>query len=275
MPSPLHIGLVADLCRFPVKSMAGERLDEAILTPDGVLGDRALALFDVEGETTVSASNKHFPGLLDWRATYVTPPELGVPLPPIRISAPTGSTWSTDDASLTGRLSEHFGRPVSLVRTRPPAYAARQAAFFADAGLENVAPEGTLVDLCPVSVISSATLDELGRRSPASRFDPQRFRMNLHVRVTTTGFPDNEWVDADLVIGQGVRLHVAMPDPRCSMITLPQGDLPKDPGILRITAEANSRPVGASAPQPCAGVYATVVIPGTMQRGDSVQLVPR
>jgi hypothetical protein len=45
------------------------------------------------------------------------------------------------------------------------------------------------------------------------------------------------------------------------MTTLSQGDLPKDPGILRTAAQNNHAKVG---------VYAGVVAGGTIRRGDPV-----
>jgi len=48
------------------------------------------------------------------------------------------------------------------------------------------------------------------------------------------------------------------------MTTLPQGDLPKDAGILRAAAQNNHANVG---------VYADVVKGGTVRRADDVTLV--
>ena len=42
------IGTVAALWRFPVKSMRGERLEQAEFTERGLVGDRAYALIDAE-----------------------------------------------------------------------------------------------------------------------------------------------------------------------------------------------------------------------------------
>jgi MOSC domain-containing protein YiiM len=47
------------------------------------------------------------------------------------------------------------------------------------------------------------------------------------------------------------------------MITLPQGDLPKDSGILRTAAQDNAVDVG---------VYASVINGGIIRRGDTVVL---
>jgi len=48
------------------------------------------------------------------------------------------------------------------------------------------------------------------------------------------------------------------------MTTLPQGDLPQDHGILRAAAQHNNANVG---------VYAMVVQPGLVRRGDAVRVV--
>ena len=49
------VGSVAELWRFPVKSMRGEQLPEAVVTERGVLGDRAYALIDTDTGRVVSA----------------------------------------------------------------------------------------------------------------------------------------------------------------------------------------------------------------------------
>jgi uncharacterized protein YcbX len=65
------------------------------------------------------------------------------------------------------------------------------------------------------------------------------------------------------VIGDAVRLAITEPCPRCVMITLPQGDFPKDSGILRTAAQHNGVNIG---------VYASVVNGDTIRRGDTVVL---
>jgi uncharacterized protein YcbX len=77
------------------------------------------------------------------------------------------------------------------------------------------------------------------------------------------GFAENDWTGRTVAIGGNVRLVITEPCPRCVMITLPQGDLPKDPGILRTAAQHNAVNVG---------VYASVVSGGTVRRGDPVTL---
>ncbi|HET8723892.1 MAG TPA: MOSC N-terminal beta barrel domain-containing protein [Anaeromyxobacteraceae bacterium] len=57
---------IAELWRYPVKSMAGEPLEAAELGPHGVAGDRILAVFDRAGGIVTSRSR---PRLLGHRAT--------------------------------------------------------------------------------------------------------------------------------------------------------------------------------------------------------------
>ncbi|HUG01457.1 MAG TPA: MOSC domain-containing protein, partial [Longimicrobiales bacterium] len=91
------------------------------------------------------------------------------------------------------------------------------------------------------------------------------FRPNIVLQPASAEkeFVENAWVGRTLVIGDEVRLNVTGPCPRCVMTSLPQGDLPKDPGILRTAAQHNQVNVG---------VYAAVLRGGTIRRGDSFRL---
>lgn len=57
---------IAEIWRYPVKSMAGERLEEATIGPLGVAGDRELVVVDRAGRIRDARSR---PGLLRHRAT--------------------------------------------------------------------------------------------------------------------------------------------------------------------------------------------------------------
>src|SRR5439155_26840519 len=111
--------------------------------------------------------------------------------------------------------------------------------------------------------LTTATLDRLRELYPQGRFEVRRFRPNIVVQLASgeTGFAENAWVRRTLAIGTAVRLSITGPCGRCVMTTLPQGDLPKDPGILRTAAQHNKVKVG---------VYAKVERGGTIHRGDAV-----
>jgi len=100
---------------------------------------------------------------------------------------------------------------------------------------------------------------------PQGRFEVRRFRPNIVVRLGSDekSFAENAWVGRTLSIGDEVALNVTAPCGRCVMTTLPQGDLPADPGILRAAARHNRVNVG---------VYTAVIRVGKIRRGDSVRL---
>ncbi len=296
MATSVRVGSVAGLWRFPVKSMAGEQLEQADVTDWGLVGDRAYALIDADTGKVVSAKSvKLFPGMLDCQARFVEPPHLTGEPPPVRITFPDGSSAINGSGELDGVLSSRFGRGVTLSRVAPDDYTIDMyhpdvadldpagyrdtfveqklgSAFFAEAGVPSPVPVGSLFDLFPVSVITTSTLERLGELRPESRFDQRRFRMNMIVETVDGGFPENEWVGRELAIGDEVRLKVTLPDPRCVMTTLAQGDLPKDTDVLRTLAQHNRIEVGTAGKFPCAGVYAVVEAKGRMRIGDRVAL---
>mgnify|MGYP003576513581 CR=1 FL=1 len=255
------VGSVAALWRFPVKSMGGEELGEAELTSQGIFGDRAFAVMDVETGKIVSAKSvRLFPHVLDCKATFVESPRFGRPLPAVRIALPNGRAVNSDSPDADGTLSDFFQRHVTLARAEA-------------AGIDSPVPVGTFFDAFPMSVLTTSTLARLAELAPQSRFDPRRFRMNVIVGTSTPGFPENEWIGREITVGDMVRLRLAKPDVRCAMTTLAQGELPHDADVLRTLVRHNSIHHGADGGlYPCAGVYAMVGNAGTVRRGDPVRL---
>jgi uncharacterized protein len=290
------VGAVAGLWRFPVKSMGGERLEQAELTEHGLVGDRAYALIDANTGKVVSAKSvKLFPDLFNCRAAFVEPPRSGGELPPVQITLPNGTSVTSDSSDVDRVLSAYFRRDVTLARAAPEDFTIDQyhpdiedvdpagyrdtfveqklgSAFFAQAGLPSPLPADSFLDLFPVSVLTTSTLEQLSELRPQSHFDQRRFRMNVIVDTKEGGFVENDWVDHELTIGDAVRLGVALPDPRCVMTTLAQEELPKDTEVLRTLTRHNRVQVGAAGLFPCAGVYAVVEVPGTLRVGDRVAL---
>jgi uncharacterized protein YcbX len=113
-------------------------------------------------------------------------------------------------------------------------------------------------------VLTTSTLDHLRELNPRSRFEPRRFRPNLIIDTSgQKGFVENNWIGKTVAIGPEVRIEVTGPCPRCVMTTLTQGDLPKDPEILKTAAKHNEVLVG---------VYASVVRTGTIRVGDTLTI---
>ena len=117
---------VAELWRYPVKSLAGERVSSSTLSPDGMAGDRIVRVRGPEG---VRTSRRHY-RLLGLRGT----------LDPHGRPLVDGHPWETDDA-------------LALVRK----------AAGADAWLE--AFEGLdRFDILPLLVATDGGVDGLGER---------------------------------------------------------------------------------------------------------------
>ena len=122
-------------------------------------------------------------------------------------------------------------------------------------------PEGTFFDLAVLHILTTSTINSLRSIYPEGRFEVRRFRPNLVVEVPDdTQFAENDWIGKEIKVGDAT-LKITGPCPRCVMTTLPQYDLPKDPGILRTAAKHNNAHVG---------VYASVVQSGAVSIGDTL-----
>lgn len=271
-PTATKLGAVVSLWRYPVKSMMGEELNAAYVTERGLLGDRAYALIDGSTGVVASAKNpKKWPNLFFSRAAFIEPPRPDENLPPVRITLPDGAIITSEQSDLNRLLSDVVGREVNFGTTAPqdPSleeyWPDMEGLAHRDTVTDEKMPAGTFFDLSVMHVLTTATIDRLRELYPEGRFEVRRFRPNVVVELASgeKNFAENGWIDRTLAIGEEVRLRVTGPCPRCVMTTLPQGDLPKDSGILRTAAKHNSVNVG---------VYADVLTEGTIRRGDSVSL---
>jgi uncharacterized protein len=267
-----ELGSVVSLWRYPVKSMLGEELNAADVTARGLLGDRAYALLDPSNGKVVSAKNpRKWGSLFDFRAAFGEPPRVGAPIPPARITLPDGTIVTSEQGDINHILSHVLGREVTLATMAPQAPSLEE--YWPDMeGLahretitDEALPAGTFFDLAVMHLLTTATLDRLRDLYPQGRFEVRRFRPNIVVEPASgeKHFVEHAWLGHTLAIGEAVRLRITGPCPRCVMTTLPQGDLPRDPGILRTAAQHHQVNVG---------VYADVRQGGTIRRGDPVRL---
>jgi uncharacterized protein len=266
-----NIGSVAALHRYPVKSMMGEELNATRVGARGFQGDRVFALADAETGKIASAKNpSKWPALFSFRAAF-TAPLNGDTLPPARIILPDGGTVSTEDKNLAARLSASLGKPVRFLKSAASAGTLEEywpdidGLARRDVVTDEAMPAETFFDLGMIHLLTTATLDSFRALYPEGRFETRRFRPNLVIQTATglKGFPENEWDEKILAIGNEVKIKITGPCGRCVMTTLPQGDLPKDTGILKAAARHNQARVGA---------YAAVLQGGVIRAGDEVRI---
>jgi uncharacterized protein YcbX len=280
------VGTVSDLRRYPVKSMLGEQLERADVTERGIAGDRAYALVDDETGKVVSVKRPRRWGRIFELAASTDDGTVGV-------SFPSGATLAIDDPRLPARLSDFFGRAVSVATAPPPGagydevwagelkagappYLGMQTTLidgeeFIDGGAF-MRDHKDFFDFGSLHLVATASTKQLARQAPESRFEARRFRPNIVVDTPEAAFIETLWQGHTLTIGD-VRLTVGIPVPRCVMTTLAQGDLAADRNVLRTISKYNGLDIlGTGTPYPCLGVYADASTGGEIAVGDTVTI---
>jgi uncharacterized protein len=251
----MTVASIGRLWHYPVKSMQGEEVDQILLGPGGVAGDRAYGFVDVDTGRLASAKQpKRFGALLDCHARFLTAPtEDG--MPPIEVTFPDGTVVRTDGddgAELARRTAELLGRQVRLITAEPDRLG--------------------LVDLAPMHVLATSTLRRLADEHPDGNWDPRRMRPNILIDDRDGQRDEDEWLGCDVHLGDEAVVHVVVPTPRCVMTTLAQPGLPKDAAVLKAIARVGLKQLGALGQFACAGCYVDVVTPGVVRRGDRIRL---
>jgi len=108
-------------------------------------------------------------------------------------------------------------------------------------------------DALPLHLVTTGSLARLGA-------DERRFRANLVIDTPEDGAA---WEGRTLRVGEAT-LRVIRQTGRCVMITMAQSELGEDPRLLRKLARGGGEPLF--------GVYADVVVPGRIKRGDALRL---
>ncbi|HEX4689567.1 MAG TPA: MOSC N-terminal beta barrel domain-containing protein [Solirubrobacteraceae bacterium] len=207
---------VLELWRYPVKSLQGERLEAAFVTPDGIDGDRRFALYDVA--TGFGLTARREPQLLFASARLR---DDGRP----EITLPDGSI-AADDAA----LSTWLGRPVELRSARADIALSYEDVVDFEHEPDSdwsawEGPVGAFHDHADarLSLVSTATIAD---------WDARRFRSN----VLLDGGGEDELVGRRIPIGEAT-IDVGMRIKRCVMTTRAQpGGIARDLDVLRTIA---------------------------------------
>ena len=281
----MRLGTVAQIWRYPVKSMAGDRLEAATIGSRGVVGDRGWAIREVERGGITNA--KRLPALRGCRARYLEEPVDGDAPPPVEVTLPDGTRVTSADPDAARQLSEALGRAVTLEALGPEgSQAAPRISSAADTsayrrrlmGLVPGEPEPDMsafpsqrlielrkdnfFDALPMHVLTTATLSTLARLGPGLTWDARRFRMNLLVETEgADGLRELEWIGQRVHVGSAV---VELTDgcPRCVMVTQAVDELPKDRELMRTLVRETHH---------VAGVYGIVINAGTVEEGALVE----
>src|SRR5580704_70093 len=247
------VGRVAELWRYPVKSMLGERRDQLPITTRGALGDRAWALR--ETATGRIANAKKFPQLLALQARYEMEPTFAAP-GRIRITLPGGQTICPDDPDASAIVSDFLGHSVRL--ENQPANDEKtgidRATVFGDVPVNAMKAEwtpetmpdyfqlmtGTFFEIGAVYLLASGSVHHLRKlQGGTAQIDRRRFRPNIYIESESgcDTFVEDSWLGGALNLGGAVRVENFQPTVWCVTSTLPQQGLPRDLSILRTNAQ--------------------------------------
>lgn len=227
---------VAELWRYPVKSLLGEQLESAAIDHRGVVGDRLYAVTDRTGKLGSGKSTRRFrrlDGLFELSAR--TGPNGPLVALPDKRELPVGAP------ELDLFLSARYGDDLRVLR-------------------EDGVPHH---DAAPLHLVTTASLRWLAERLPGSQVDRRRFRPNVVVEAAGAERVEDAWVGRRFSVGEAV-IRVVERTERCVMVTNAQSELDKDPDVLRAVTELNDA---------CLGVLATVEEPGVVRVGDRLQPV--
>ena len=224
---------IAEIRRYPVKSMGGESLESVDLDARGLVGDRWFSVVDQDGKLGSgkhSARFRRFDEIFEYSASMVADD--------VRVVGPAGS-WRVGDPELERTLSEHLSAAVHVEReTGTP---------FQDAG--------------QVSLVGTASLDWCRERLDVDG-DRRRIRPNLVVS-TTEPFVEESWGGATIRVGSVV-LEMDRRIERCRMVDIAQDGLPAQRGWLKALGRERDL---------CLGMYADVTSAGRLALGERVDVV--
>jgi len=237
----IEIGPVEAIFRYPVKSMAGERLEVAELGWHGLEGDRRLAFRRIDDRSG-------FPWLFAGKL-----PDLLLFAPkrredgaqedlPAHIRTPDGEDLPVFGEDLAREVGRRYGAPVQMMQLKHGMF-----------------------DEASISVIASDTVCEIGRLAGQVP-DIRRFRPNVVVRLRrSVPFQEDEWAGGVLSFGEGddAPAIAVTRDVRCAMVNLDPDSASPAPEVLKAIVRAN---------QNTAGIYGAVTRIGQLAVGQPIFL---
>ncbi|MDT0576991.1 MOSC domain-containing protein [Croceicoccus sp. F390] len=282
---------VAQIWRYPVKSMGGERLEQAEVGRRGLVWDRGWAVRDEKIGVTRSA--RYIPRLLLCSARYLPGTSAGT-VPHVEITLPDGSLVGSDDPGVHQRLSTAIGREVTLVSTGSLSGEAmsRQApyetgdfetemrmifglkddeplpdmqAMMKDVSRSDVFMQ-TFHDSFSINVLTTSSIRHLQNHVPSANLDVQRFRSNII--VDDGGECDFEreleWIGKRIAAGPAI-FDVVAGCARCTIIAAAQqGGIARDLTITRTVVREMKQVMG---------IYCNVHQDGIIRTGDAVTVL--
>ena len=259
------VGQVESVWRYPVKSMRGEELREAFVGFGGIYGDRMYAFQS-------SAAPKGFPYLtgreqqrmLLYQPAYRDPEQMDKPpnLADAEALAPGVTPVYPDAAHVTVDVKTPAGELLAI--DDPRLISTLREGIREVHKLRLLRSDRAMTDCRPISLFSIQTARQLSQEVGAD-LDKRRFRANVYIDMRSqSAFEEDEFVGRTLRIGTKTVIAVVDRDPRCKMITLDPDTAEANPEVMRCVARTHDGK---------AGVYAAVLVEGTIRAADEIALL--
>lgn len=237
-------GTLQQMWRYPVKGMAAEPLDEALVTFAGILGDRVYAFADPAKHTDFPwVTARTWPRMILLKTNFSGPAPTSEEYPNAEkfrceVTAEDGRRFEVQAAELRDFLAQKFGHAVEFRFS-----------------------ERSMQDSRPISIFGKNSLEALCGETGV-KSDARRFRANFVVDwANAEPRHEESLIGKRIKIGERVELIVAKRDMRCKIITLDPETAEATPKVLEVVARRY---------EGCAGVYAVVLREGVIRRGDQV-----
>jgi len=231
------LGRVVGMWRYPVKSMAGEKLAHANVGWYGFAGDRRWAFVREAhaGNSFPWLTMRRWPELVLYRPRFVQPdsPESSQTI----VRTPAGFDFDVGDPM----LAREFGEGVRVIKQHRGVF-----------------------DTMPLSIITTQSVNNFSKLTGVD-LDPLRFRPNILVEAESEGdFPEDDWLTSVVRIG-AISIRVDRRDKRCVVVNYDPHTADRDRNILATVVR--ERDVWL-------GVLGSTVTPGRIEVGDAVTLEP-
>ena len=199
---------VAELWRYPVKSMQGERVGSSGVDERGLTFDRAYGLVDaVTGKLASAKRPRPWGALLEMAARVIADDPSGGGPPVVEVDFDGGSTVirGAGDAQAAKTISEWVGREVRIISVAPT-QAAFEEVWLPDMGAPESmyapvtaededglpvlsvlgalgAPDGTFFDFSSLHILAADSIRSLSAALGGASVDVRRFRPNLLIET--------------------------------------------------------------------------------------------
>jgi uncharacterized protein YcbX len=280
------VGTIKEIWRYPVKGMAGEKLQQCAVGASGLEGDRVWALRDVARKEIQSC--KFRPELLLCSAT-----SRGEPFDHhVDVTLPDGTSLGSDDAAIHRCLSEVIGHESTLeplqaitdlnfyrrhklddytwleelknTFTREQGEPYPDFSQFPEQAKEFVTVPGTFFLVTPFHIITTATLNYLKSLLPQADWDVRRFRPNIVIDTNESdqGLVEQDWIGKTITIADS-QVDCTATAPRCGAVTREQNGFNFDKSMLRTIIKHADQNLG---------IYGSISQQGILSVGDAVYM---